>query len=93
MLSEIFTPVWLSVTSYVIFLRHRKTKNHFVHLLYIVFSSCFVGFFHPLSRDILHDTDTHFSLATSLVSSLVAIVLNMIVFLLFVFNRRSYERN
>ncbi len=93
MLSGIFTPVWLSVTTYIIFLRKRKIKIYFVNVLFIVFMSCFVGLFHPLSIDILHGTDIHFSLAISLVSSLVSIVLNMIILFLVILNRRSYERN
>lgn len=93
MLADIFSPVWLPVMSYIIFLRNKKIKKYFIHVSYIVFVSCFAGFFYPLSKDILHDTDIHFSLATSLVSSLVSIVLDLIIFFLFVFNRRSYERN
>ncbi len=93
MLSDIFSPVWFSVMSYIIFLRKRKIKNRFVNISFIVFMSCFAGFFYPLSKDILHDTSIHFSLATSLVSSLVAIVLNMMIFFLVILNRRSYERN
>lgn len=93
MLAAIFSIVWLPVMSYIIFLRNKKTKKYFVHVSYIVFVSCFAGFFYPLSKDVLHDTDIHFSLATSLVSSLVSIVLNMIIFFLVILNRRSYERN
>ncbi len=93
MLSGIFSPVWFSVMSYIIFLRKRKTKKHSVHISFIVFMSCFNGFFYPLFTGFLNDKDIHFSLATSLVSSLVAIILNMIIFLLVILNRRSYERN
>lgn len=47
MLSDIFSPVCLSVTSYIIFLRNRKTKNYFFHISYNVFLSYFIGFFIP----------------------------------------------
>lgn len=93
MLSGIFSPVWFSVMSYAIFLRKRETKKHFVHISFIVFVSCFNGFLYPLFIDFMNDKDIHFSLATSLVSSLVSIVLNMIIFFLVILNRRSYERN
>lgn len=93
MLSDIFSSVCLSVTSYIIFLRNRRAKNYFNHISCILFLSCFIGLFYPLPIDDLLDMDIHFSLETSLVSSLVSIVLNMIIFFLFAFNRRPYERN
>lgn len=44
MLSDIFSPVCLSVMSYIIFLRNRKTKNHFFHISYNVFCLFLLGF-------------------------------------------------
>lgn len=50
MLSNIFSPVWLPVMSYIIFLRNQKIKKYFMHVSFIAFFPVLLGSSIPYQR-------------------------------------------